>query len=222
MIFGTNPVTMGHGVMKPCILAIMQSGNLFVYAINNPLMWIDPSGLEIVLASNATEAQRRQYERAIAHLRQSETFQELYDFLQNSGITVTIAFINTNDMWYDPNTRTIHWDPTSGLLLPSSAVQSAALGLAHEMGHALLHQEGHISYTTNTAADIALEEAENLRRFESPIARQLSEPTRSGHHIGTAHRMNNSTHFRTVHERARFSPLRLFGNTTFTRDHNSR
>jgi len=125
-------------------------------------------------------------------------------------------------MWYDPNTRTIHWDPTSGLLLPCGAVQSVALGLAHEMGHALLHQEGHISYTTNSAADIALEEAENLRRFESPIARQLGEPTRAGHHIGTAHRMNNSTHFTTVHQRARFSPIRLFGNPTYTRDHNSR
>ena len=35
--------------------AILQSGNLYVYTINNPIMWNDPSGRVIVLAGNADQ-----------------------------------------------------------------------------------------------------------------------------------------------------------------------
>ena len=35
--------------------AILQSGNLYAYAINNPIMWVDPSGRVIVLAGNADQ-----------------------------------------------------------------------------------------------------------------------------------------------------------------------
>ena len=45
MQFGSSPVTMGHGVMRPDAWAIMQAANLFVYCMNNPVYWIDPSGL---------------------------------------------------------------------------------------------------------------------------------------------------------------------------------
>ena len=41
---------MRSGRMIPNPHAIMQAGNLFVYTVNNPIRWIDPSGLEIVLA----------------------------------------------------------------------------------------------------------------------------------------------------------------------------
>jgi len=37
-----------HNIMR-CRLAILQSGNLYMYALHNPVMWIDPNGLEIVL-----------------------------------------------------------------------------------------------------------------------------------------------------------------------------
>jgi len=45
---------MGHGVMRPDHLAIMQAGNLFVFGLNNPVMWIDPSGLFVRRAWEAT------------------------------------------------------------------------------------------------------------------------------------------------------------------------
>jgi len=57
MIYGANPVKWNERqgnpndplglntyTYKPDIHAIMQSGNLYAYCMNNPVMWIDPSG----------------------------------------------------------------------------------------------------------------------------------------------------------------------------------
>ena len=54
MIWGSSPVTMGHGVMRPDAWAIMQSGNLFVFGLNNPVFFVDPSGLFVRRALEAT------------------------------------------------------------------------------------------------------------------------------------------------------------------------
>ena len=72
--------------MQNCVWSILQAGNLFMYALHNPVRWIDPLGLAIMLARNATDEQRAQYDRAITYLRQSETFRELYNSLQNAGL----------------------------------------------------------------------------------------------------------------------------------------
>ncbi len=73
------------------------------------------------------------------------------------------------------------------------AVQSAALGLAHEMGHAAQD----LDKLLRTGIDV---EDDNLNRYESPIAGQLGEPTRKNYnaHTGVI-RMNNSIHYRTAH-----------------------
>jgi len=44
MIFGDSP-TLWNDRYVPSIHAIMQASNLFVYVMNNPLVWVDPSGL---------------------------------------------------------------------------------------------------------------------------------------------------------------------------------
>ena len=53
MIFGDSP-TLRNNRYTPSIHAIMQSGNLYVYAINNPIAWIDPGGLFIRSAFTTT------------------------------------------------------------------------------------------------------------------------------------------------------------------------
>gem|GEM_PF-2575922 len=41
--------------MQNCVLSMLQAGNLFLYTLNNPLKWIDPSGLVIQLTGSHAE-----------------------------------------------------------------------------------------------------------------------------------------------------------------------
>lgn len=97
-------------------------------------------------------------------------------------------------MRYDALTKTIYFAPNSGLLLNDYAsVQSAALGLAHEMGHAAQDLDGLMGRLTENVL-----EALNLETYETPIAKELGEPTRvRDTAVGTVD-MQNSTHFRTA------------------------
>jgi RHS repeat-associated protein len=50
MILGDNPKDpLGLNIYMPDRNAIIQSGNLYAYCMNNPLMWQDPSGASIIL-----------------------------------------------------------------------------------------------------------------------------------------------------------------------------
>ncbi|MCL2388572.1 MAG: M91 family zinc metallopeptidase, partial [Defluviitaleaceae bacterium] len=44
-----------HGNLQGSVANILQAGNLFVFCINNPVMWVDPSGLVIQLAGTAEQ-----------------------------------------------------------------------------------------------------------------------------------------------------------------------
>ncbi len=48
MIYGDNPRKFGD-VMAPNIAAIMQASNLYVYCMNNPILYFDPNGLAVCL-----------------------------------------------------------------------------------------------------------------------------------------------------------------------------
>jgi pimeloyl-ACP methyl ester carboxylesterase len=67
MIYGSNPVKMSHGVLKPNILAIMQSGNLFAYALNNPIRYSDPSGLNVWLIHGTFSSPSQGWENDIGN-----------------------------------------------------------------------------------------------------------------------------------------------------------
>lgn len=74
---------------------------------------------------------------------------------------------------YTPSKRTIYWDHRGGGVFKyKKCVNSAALALAHEMGHVAQHINGQL---TNDREKI---EATNLKKHEIPIARQLGEPIR--------------------------------------------
>lgn len=169
---------------------------MFAYCHNNPVLYADPSGYVIVLAPDATEEEIEEYERAIAYLQTSETGKKLIERLKESSEVITIVFVDDNNMRYCPYTKRIYFDINSGLVLEDGfSVQSAALGLAHEMGHAA--QDLDCDFFLLLASKKA--EPLNLETYEMPIAKELGEPIRTDY-LATIGFMNmkNSTHFRTI------------------------
>jgi hypothetical protein len=179
---------------------------MFAYCHNNPVIHADPSGFIIVVAPNATAQQEEEYEKAIAYLKTSETGRKLIEILETSSEVFTIAFVDCNNMGYDDVNNIIYFDRNSGLVLgDGKSVQSAALGLIHEMAHAAQDLEGLYS---NPYVNRDMREKWNLEIYETPIAKELGEPTRSNYDDWSGFRnMQNSTHFRTVGTRPQWHYL---------------
>lgn len=179
-----------------------MGANMFAYCNNNPVLFFDPSGHIIQLSSSATEDDVAQYERAVGYLKTSEDGAALIERLEDSTVVFTIVFIDETDergMRYEPYTQNICFDPYFGLVIgDGTSVMSAALCLAHEMGHAAQHLDGGVF----TKENMLLMETLNLKTYETPIANQLGEPTR-GLYTDTrgCQRMNNSTHHRAIYNR---------------------
>ena len=173
--------------------------NMYAYCQNNPVLFVDPSGCIIILAPDATEEQIEQYLRAIAYLKQSAVGKELIERLDSSKVKFFIHFIDDGNMSYDSISNVIYFDISSGLILKDgSSVQSAALGLAHEMGHAAQDLDGFVFYKK----DIDKLEASNLEMYETPIARELGEPIRTHYSDSRGTMlMQNSTHYRVANPR---------------------
>ena len=126
--------------------------------------------------------------------KDSETGCQLIELLDNSDVVFTIIFCDDDEMYYDPYSNAIYFDVNSGLVLgDGTSVQSAALGLAHEMGHAAQHLDGMLSGSRHEVENL------NLEKYETPIAKELGEPIRSDYFDATGvMSMANSIHFITT------------------------
>ena len=89
---------------------------MFAYCHNNPVIFIDAYGHRIVLATDATDEQKREYERAIAYLKTSKTGRKLIELLEKSTTVLTIAFTDDNRMRYLSGSNTIYFDITKEVL----------------------------------------------------------------------------------------------------------
>ena len=173
--------------------------DMYAYCINNPVMYQDSSGyvIELVMKKHWTEEKKaayiNAYKAAIEYLKQnSKTAAELIERLQNADETITIEFNDSLLNSYDA--KTIKWDPGAGLVLDDGSVNSAALGLAHEMGHAAQGLSGTLFRLRFAVGDYrTLVENDNLD-IVNKIAGELGEFPRESYRDGSHHhRMSNST-----------------------------
>ena len=104
-----------------------------------------------------------------------------------------IKIIHDGNDRYDPNTRTVYWDPHSALRTTTGGNQTPALGLGHEMGHATgdRQQNAVLSNTPDQRYDNK-EERRVIRNYENPAARELGESPRYNH-AGTPYNVNCPT-----------------------------
>ena len=169
--------------------------NTFAYCNNSPIQFSDATGRIIELSTDVNDGDAAQYNLAVGYLKNSELGSELIEKLESSTKVFTIVFISDDNMRYEPGTRTIYFDPYSGLVMKDqTSVQSAALGLAHEMGHAAQDLDNELN---GMQYDI---ENANVAKYETPIAKQLGEPVRKDYTDAVAcRRMNNSIHYTTTY-----------------------
>ena len=173
--------------------------NMFAYCNNNPVRFKDSQGRIIELADEATEEEREQYQKAIDYLKTSETGAALIDRLESSDEVFKIIFVYDNNTEYNIENKTISFDIYSGMgFSEGKGVQSPALGLLHEMGHAAQDLDG-ILFKVNPEGLfgklIKLSfESHNTLTYEIPAAIELGEPSRENYREPTFPvRMRNST-----------------------------
>lgn len=135
-------------------------------------------------------AAERLYRAAKAYLSHDPVERRLFDRLEHAGRRRFRLTVNhRNDDSYDPRTNTIAWDPYSALRTTHGGRQSPALGLGHEVDHAVEApaREAALAARTSRAYDTA-EERRVIAGSERHAARTLGESARFDHG-GTCYRV---------------------------------
>jgi RHS repeat-associated protein len=177
--------------------------NLYAYARNEPLMFIDHGGQRVVLAAGTTKVQRTAYWKTVAYMSQSATFKEQFAMVASSPITVTVVFTDTGSVFNGENNE-LSYDPSEGLQLDNGSIQSPGLGFGHEIAHAaraLSDPEGYAAENMPSETSIEFEPQEGslpevtvkwgttaedarVMKIESSMASELDEPQRNSHDEG--------------------------------------
>jgi hypothetical protein len=125
----------------------------------------------------------RLYDEAKQYLSRDPGERALFARLEHAGgRNFRLTFNHRNDDHFDPRTDTIAWDPYSALRTTEGGRQSPALGLGHEVAHAVepIADEQRLSHRRVARYDNA-EERRVIRGSECHAARMLGESTRSDH-----------------------------------------
>jgi hypothetical protein len=140
----------------------------------------------------------RAYDEAKHYLSRDPGERALFARLEHArGREYRLTFNHRNDDHFDPRNDTIAWDPYSALRTTGGGTQSPALGLGHEIAHAVEPDgtERRLSHHRVARYDNA-EERRVIRGSECRAARTLGEATRMDHN-GTCYRVS--------------SPIRMLG-----------
>jgi len=141
--------------------------------------------MPIVLPARA----RADYELARSYLTRDWAARRLFAHAESGARTFHLTINHRGDDHFDPATDTIAWDSYSALRTTRGGTQSPALGLAHEIAHAIEPpaREAALAGRFHTAYDNA-EEARVIRGYERQSAHVLGEAVRYDHR-GTLYRV---------------------------------
>ena len=123
------------------------------------------------------------YDMSKSYLCKDSVERRLFDRLEHAGRKHYTLQINyRNDDHYDPDSNTIAWDPYSALRTTSGGRQSPALGLGHEIDHAV--EKVRIAERLRNTPNLRYDNAEERRVIsgsEAHAARTLGEDIRHDH-----------------------------------------
>ncbi len=127
----------------------------------------------------------RDVKSAFAYLARDPVERSLIDRIEQSDTKHRITINRHGNDSYDPMRETITWDPHSALLTTSGGRQSPALGLAHEIDHAVESADNPLAYDLLAARHAVsydnLEEKRVIRGSETHAAHTLGEDVRHDH-----------------------------------------
>ncbi|HLI95524.1 MAG TPA: hypothetical protein VKT72_05465 [Candidatus Baltobacteraceae bacterium] len=125
---------------------------------------------------------RSDYALARAYLCRDGDERRLFERLDSSSRHFHLTTNRHDDDHFDPNTNTIAWDPYSALRTTRGGTQSPALGLGHEIAHAVEapQREARLSARALPGYDNA-EERRVIRGSERHAAHTLGEGVRFDH-----------------------------------------
>jgi len=135
----------------------------------------------------------RALDEAFAYLRRDRVERSLIDRLERGPQRFCLSINHRDADAYDPNTHTIRWDPHSALRTTHGGRQTPALGLAHEIDHAV--HDGPRSQRLVDLPDRTYDNKEERRVIcgsEIHAARTLGEGIRHNH-AGTTYRVASPT-----------------------------
>lgn len=136
---------------------------------------------------------QRNFDLAAAYLSRDPVERALFERLERGPQQVTLTTNRRNADDYDPQTHTIHWDPHSALRTAGGGRQSPALGLGHEVDHAV--HDGPREWQRAQTFDPRYDTAEERRVIvgsERHAARTLGEAVRHDHG-GATYRVRTPT-----------------------------
>ncbi|HEY9086448.1 MAG TPA: hypothetical protein VIN40_11020 [Candidatus Tyrphobacter sp.] len=165
-----------------------------------PVQFIHHGSLEVYRPGE------RAYEEAKAYLSRDPVERSLFDRVEHAwGRHFRLTINHRNDDSFDPQSDTIAWDPTSALRTTNGGRQSPALGLGHEIDHAVESPrlEARLSERTNRRYD-TVEERRVIAGSERHAARTLGESVRRDH-TGRCYRVASPS---ALSSSARRSPSR--------------
>jgi hypothetical protein len=138
-------------------------------------------------------AAQRRIDEAFGYLARDSAVRSIVERLERSRMPHRIAIDHRHVDAYQPWNHTIRWDPTSALRTSHGGRQSPALGLAHELDHAVENDRAYMRLQDTHLRDYdSAEERRVITGSERHAAHTLHESTRTDHR-GTVYRVGGPT-----------------------------